>query len=191
MSKKDINGLVLAGGLSTRMGADKALLQYHDKPQYLYAYELLQNVCKKVFISTNKNQKFSVASISDEKEFETIGPMAGLLSAFKKERTAWFIIAIDYPFFGDIEIESLILARDESKKATICFNSETGYYEPFLGIYEPSFFENSEEMFKEQNYGLQRILRKDAKHICAVKNIRVEALKSIDTIDVYNKIKNR
>ena len=36
-----MNGLVLSGGQSSRMGTDKALIDYHGIPQYAYVYDLL------------------------------------------------------------------------------------------------------------------------------------------------------
>ena len=49
-----MNGLVLSGGQSSRMGRDKALIDYHGLPQYAYVYDLLLGFCDKVFISSKK-----------------------------------------------------------------------------------------------------------------------------------------
>jgi len=47
-----LKGLVLAGGKSTRMGADKTLIDYHGKPQKQFVKELLENEQIETFYST-------------------------------------------------------------------------------------------------------------------------------------------
>ncbi len=52
-----MNGIILAGGQSSRMGQPKSLLEYHGKPQYQYAAELLNSFCAQVFISCSAEQQ--------------------------------------------------------------------------------------------------------------------------------------
>ena len=52
-----LNGLVLAGGKSVRMGYDKSSIQWHGKEQRYYMADLLKQICKDVFISCRKKQK--------------------------------------------------------------------------------------------------------------------------------------
>jgi molybdopterin-guanine dinucleotide biosynthesis protein A len=46
-----VNGLVLAGGKSVRMGKAKDLLHWHGKEQRYFAADLLAPFCDEVFIS--------------------------------------------------------------------------------------------------------------------------------------------
>ena len=107
MSKEipQLYGLVLAGGKSTRMGSDKGLIQYHDRPQQEYLYHLLEQVCSKVYLSIRNEQQASVSNefnvIADQNEYH--GPFNGILSAHKAHpNVAWLVLACDLPLL-DLE----------------------------------------------------------------------------------------
>jgi molybdopterin-guanine dinucleotide biosynthesis protein A len=73
-----LNGLILAGGKSTRMGQDKGMIDYHGKPQREYLVDLLKPYCLEVFISSKENIKQN--TIADH--FDLDSPLNGILSAF-------------------------------------------------------------------------------------------------------------
>lgn len=61
-----VNGLVLAGGRSLRMGRDKGAIAWHGKPQREYAADMLKNLCGEVFISCRPARSLtSEISVSD------------------------------------------------------------------------------------------------------------------------------
>ncbi len=139
-SLSPIYGLVLTGGKSTRMQSDKAFLEYHDKPQYEYTYDILNNFCDKVFISCRKDQsdnfKIDYEQINDT--FLDIGPTGGILSAMKSYHDAtWVILACDLPFINESTIKYLIDNRDFYKYATAYISSTDNFPEPLCAIYEP------------------------------------------------------
>src|SRR4051812_47661865 len=55
--KKPLNGLVLAGGKSERMGRDKTRINWHGKEQCYYISDLLKPFCSEVFISCRHEQQ--------------------------------------------------------------------------------------------------------------------------------------
>ena len=57
MSLSILNGLVLAGGKSTRMGKDKGQISYHGIPQSTYLYNLLKDICDNTFLSIREDQQ--------------------------------------------------------------------------------------------------------------------------------------
>lgn len=157
-TKHTLQGLVLAGGNSTRMGQDKAFLCYHDKPQYQYVYDLLEPVCESVCVSMNGNHNVAVPLLQDAAAFENAGPMSGLLTAFAHKQASWLVVAIDYPSFGTKALQELIAARNENALATVFFHPETGYFSPFLGIYEQAFASVLFAAFHQKERSLQHLL---------------------------------
>nr|WP_299382152.1 NTP transferase domain-containing protein [Allomuricauda sp.] len=133
-------GLVLAGGKSTRMGSDKAQLNYHGMPQQEYLYQLLEQICDKVFLSVRKEQQslFSEAfgTITDMNEYR--GPFNGILSAHKiYPKVAWLVVACDLPLLDLHSLEYLKESRNPAKKATSFATHESGLPEPLVTIWEP------------------------------------------------------
>ena len=181
------NGLVLAGGSSRRMNQDKALLHYHQKPQYRYLYDLLRPHCTHTFVSAKSANDYPLPLILDAPEYANIGPLAGLFSAFCAEpETAWLILAIDYPLFSQKELLQLLAQRNKNVLATVFYHPETQFFEPFLGLYEPAFFETLKAEIAEGNFSLQKILKRNLVQAIVPENLKV--LKSIDTPEEYREI---
>lgn len=133
-------GLVLSGGKSTRMGADKGLIAYHGMPQREYLYHILEKVCNKSFLSIRSEQRQEIQSgfdtIIDEDIFK--GPFNGLLSAHKTHpEAAWFVLACDLPLITKNAVKELITARDTDSFATAFALKENPLPEPLCAIWEP------------------------------------------------------
>ena len=154
------NGLVLAGGRSTRMGTDKGLMSYHGKPQREHLFDLLKEVCETVYTSCRKDQ--DVAEINNPliDLFEIPGPMNGILSAFgHAPDTSWLIVAVDMPYVTRQALELLLTQRDQKKVATCFYNPELNDCEPLLTLWEPIAYPLLQEFVKEGNLSPQKFLR--------------------------------
>jgi molybdenum cofactor guanylyltransferase len=137
-----LNGLVLAGGLSYRMGDDKAMLAYSGKPQALCAAGLLEEFCDEVYISVRStdDHRFPGESlIADSLPFS--GPANGIISAMTTARDrAWLVLACDLPLVNRDVLRELIAARDPGKMATAYISHPNNLPEPLCAVYEPRMF---------------------------------------------------
>lgn len=159
--KTEIYGLVLTGGFSKRMGQEKALLNFHKKPQFAYLFELLKPFCEKVFLScrTEQSAQFGEQFPKIFDIHDGIGPMNGLLSFFEKyPEKACLLVACDMPFINKKAIQFLIKKRHSGKIAT-AFKSQKGFPEPLLTIWEPKSYTILTEVFQNDNYSLRDILQ--------------------------------
>src|SRR5690606_42162448 len=52
----ELNGLVLAGGKSRRMGMPKDLINWHGQEQRCYLADVMKDYCKEVFVSCRHDQ---------------------------------------------------------------------------------------------------------------------------------------
>jgi len=135
-----LNGIVLSGGKSQRMGTDKGALTYHDKEQREYEADLLNKYCSQTFISCRKNQdeliETNYKKVYDT--FEGLGPYGGILSAFREQpNAAWLTLACDLPYMTSSTIKQLTASRNPRKLATCFYNPETEFPEPLITIWEP------------------------------------------------------
>ena len=138
-----LNGLVLAGGKSQRMGTDKGLLTYHGKPQREYMADILATFCEDTFLSFRQGQAHSEVSnypiLTDT--FQGLGPFGAIASAFLKDpNKAWLVVACDLPLLDAATLQFLVNHRSPSHIAT-AFNSPVNQFpEPLIAIWEPKSY---------------------------------------------------
>lgn len=183
-------GLVVCGGSSSRMGTDKSMLTYYEKPQRYHIYEMLQPFCEQVFISCNAEQAITIKDdyhfLTDDPLYNNIGPMAALLTALTNfpEKNILFI-GCDYPFITANELQQFAAVYNASDNAVAFYNEEEDVYEPLLAWYPASSFEKLKKMFKKKQYSLQHFLKdnKASKFYPENKN----SILSVDTMEAFIK----
>jgi len=183
-------GLVICGGNSSRMGVDKSLLVYADKPQRYHVYLMMEGLCDRVFISCNteqlKTMDESYPCIVDLPAYTGIGPIAALLSAFAQFPGADFLVAgCDYPFLKRDNLDEFMNSIDKSGIAASFYNNTGKLYEPMLAWYSYRSAEILKGMFDEKEYSLQHFLKKN--NAGKFYPVDEKVIKSVDTlIEYYN-----
>ena len=185
----ELFGLVVCGGESSRMGMDKSQLVYYQKSQNYHLYEMLKPFCIRVFISCNKKQSTAIDSyyekIIDFEEYQNLGPIAALLSAFLKFPDKDFIVlGCDYPFLKISDIQKLIDEKDNNHKANSFYNNLAKTKEPLLAYYSSECYPKLLEYYENKNYSLKQFLNEiDSKDIHPESK---ESIMSIDTPEAYH-----
>ena len=136
--KAIVNGLVLVGGKSSRMGTNKSALDYHGIPQKTFAKNILENNKLETYFSV-QNTSENEHEISDT--FLNLGPFGGICSAFQTDpNAAWLVLATDLPFIDETVIQLLLEKRNPSKVATAIKGKGNEFVEPLITIYEPKAY---------------------------------------------------
>jgi molybdenum cofactor guanylyltransferase len=138
-----LNGLVLAGGKSERMGYDKGMIAWHGKEQQYYLADTLKNLCDDVYLSCRPDQQKAIdnkyQTLPDT--FTGLGPYGAILSAFReKPDVAWLVVACDLPL---LDIETLQYLKDHRNSASLATTFESPYNslpEPLITIWEPKSY---------------------------------------------------
>lgn len=161
--KTALNGLVLAGGRSSRMGESKAEMNWHGKPQQYYLADLLSFYCENVFISCREGQLKNIQSgyktITDL--YENAGPFEAILTAFETyPANAWMIMACDVPLLDEPTLDFLIAQRDQTKIATVFESPWDGLPEPLTAIWEVNSYDLLKFYHEKEQISLRRLLIK-------------------------------
>ena len=143
MMSVPLNGLVLAGGRSTRMQRDKAALEYSPGVTQLdAAMRLLEGRVARAFVSVRADQaaddvRARYPRVVDRGDVE--GPIAGISAALAGyPEAAWLVLACDLPFLDAGTLDLLVAQRDPARIATAFRSSHDGLPEPLCAIYEPA-----------------------------------------------------
>jgi molybdenum cofactor guanylyltransferase len=134
-------GLVLAGGLSSRMQRDKATLEYRGKRQLERAVELAAKHLPEVFVSVRAGQAADPSRARYPLIVDSVpgeGPIVGIRSALAaRPEAAWLVLACDLPFLSDAALSQLLAERDPAASATAFRSAHDSLPEPLCAIWEP------------------------------------------------------
>jgi molybdopterin-guanine dinucleotide biosynthesis protein A len=142
-AKPVLNGLVLAGGKSERMGYDKGAVNWFGKEQRYHIADMLKPLCNEVFISCRADQKQQINGNYNvlEDTFTGLGPFGAILSAFREQPDkAWLVVACDLPLLETETFKYLIEQRNISSIATAFNSPDNEFPEPLITIWEPKSY---------------------------------------------------
>lgn len=128
----DVSGYVLAGGKSSRMGRDKALLELAGKPLVLRAVEKLRRVCAEVSIVGNRAELGVYAPLVRDLH-EGCGPLGGIEAAFLHSGKNWnLFMAVDMPFLPAGFLDAWVRTVMERASARVALFTVDGKPQPAL-----------------------------------------------------------
>ncbi len=156
--KKTTYAVIFAGGKSSRMGEDKALLPFANYPTLTeFQLDKLRTLFDEVYISAKENKfDFDCRVIQDN--YLENSPLVGLISVFETlQAEEIFILSVDAPFVGKEIIEKL-LEQNESQFDAIVAQSPSGL-QPLCGFYKRSILPLAYIQLEKGNHRLGDLLR--------------------------------
>ncbi|MBZ9611790.1 molybdenum cofactor guanylyltransferase [Rheinheimera maricola] len=110
-SNKPFSAVILAGGQSSRMGQDKALLQLNGQSLLAHMQQLaLDSGAAEVLISRNQP-----GFIADNESTQAQGPLAGILAALQHCRSSQLLVLpIDTPLLNPASLRQLLQQANAS-----------------------------------------------------------------------------
>ncbi len=142
-----VNAFVLAGGLSTRMGRDKAFLQ-------IAGASLLERALKLARAATGTAQivgpagRLRAFGAVIEDVYPNCGPLGGIHAALARSSTDLnLMLAVDLPFVR-LEFLSFLLARARKAAAIAVVPRAGGGLQPLCAAYRRSFGEVAERSLR-------------------------------------------
>ena len=154
----EIPCVLFAGGKSSRMGEDKALLPFGGFDTLSeYQYRRLQKIFPKVYISTKNPDKFPFQADFIVDKSDVFAPTAGFVAVFEAlDCERFFVLGVDMPFVDESVIAALLQSDSMSSDATLAL-SHNGV-ESLCGIYHRSLQPHFEAMLKNGEHKLRKLL---------------------------------
>jgi molybdopterin-guanine dinucleotide biosynthesis protein A len=163
-----ITGVVLAGGRSTRMGRDKALLPYGGKNLIDAPIEILHSIFSTVVLSVKNSADYSDYSLQKiEDRYAEIGPIGGITSVLQSGVKRAFFVACDMPFLNPELIEFLCTFQEEA--VIPIWDSRP---EVLHSIYSVSVLRHLKEAITQKRYKITDALKEASIRYVEEKEIR-------------------
>src|SRR5271154_1094376 len=120
-----VAGFVLAGGQSSRMGADKGLLEIAGQSMIVRAARLVESVVNAPAVVVGTPEKYrglGLRAIADD--WPGCGPLGGIATALRASSADWnLMVACDLPYLTREWLEYLLQrARDSDAEAVVPMN---------------------------------------------------------------------
>jgi len=176
--KLPVTAAVLAGGMSTRMGADKVLLPVDGESLVGRVVRAAGEVCERVVVVTNNPSALEHAGLPDDvsvlkDEVAHQGPLGGLVTALAETENEWVLaLAADLPWLKPEIVRALWDLRDAAQ--VVVPVGERGQ-EPLLALYHTDCLPIAKKVLASGRRRIVAIYRK-----VTVAEVPLEALRDAD-----------
>lgn len=178
IDKKNITGIILAGGKSSRMGTDKGFLMLNKKPFVQYSIDALKPLVSEIIIVSDNQDydSFGFNRINDITK--NAGPVAGICSGLEASATEYnLILSCDIPLINSEILKKLVENIDDASE--IIQVESNGKSMPLIALYKKQVKDTFNKLLQAD----ERRLR-IAVNSCKVKNIILEKENAFQTMNV-------
>lgn len=158
-----LNGIILAGGLSSRFGSCKTKLKLNKQSILASSFDLLKLFCKDVSLSCHEDKKIShYPCIYDQ--YPCRAPINGIYSSLLHYKSPILVLSCDLPFINALTLEKLIDARNKAYVSnnnlhmTTFMQNKTLLIEPLVAIYEYRALSLLKTALEQEKYALSKII---------------------------------
>jgi molybdopterin-guanine dinucleotide biosynthesis protein A len=156
----EVTVFILAGGKSTRMGRDKAFVEFEGRTLLARALELAAPVASEVRI-VGSREKLAMFAPVVEDVFRDCGPLGGIHAALRNSATDInLMLAVDMPFVSWALLRYLISQAEKSREATAVVPRGKEGWQPLCAIYRRDFANAAEEALRAGQYKIDRLFGK-------------------------------
>ncbi|HEY5035848.1 MAG TPA: molybdenum cofactor guanylyltransferase [Chthoniobacterales bacterium] len=147
------SAVLLAGGQSTRMGRDKALLEYEGEALWRRQESTLRRLDPEEILISGppRDGRLTIAD-----EFENTGPLGGIATALRRcSAPLLLVLAVDLPRMNTDFLRSLLALSHGD--GVVPRGSE--FFEPLAAIYPKACFSVAESALRRGDFSLQNFVR--------------------------------
>ena len=149
-------GFLLAGGKSSRMGADKAFLEFRGRTLLERALAVIGDVCPSVAIVGHPAHFSNYGSVVED-IYPGCGPLAGIHAALVHSSAELnLMLAVDMPFVSEGLLSYLFSAADESGAVVTVPRTGKGL-QPLCAVYRREFADVADLALRAGKYKIDAL----------------------------------
>lgn len=163
LAKNYLVALILAGGKSSRMGQDKALIHWQNIPMLKRVYQVANKCTEKVYVITPWPQKYK--SILPKEcewltELKTEGPLVALAQGLTQINSNWILLlGCDLPLLNSDIIHSWVIQLNKlSPEILALVPKKSQGWEPLCGFYRQQLKIELEKIIDRGDRSFQKLL---------------------------------
>ncbi len=159
MTRNDVTVQIMLGGLSTRMGQDKAMVTLGGKTLLDRAIERWQGYGAGLQLSVGAAERAELApdgipAVADV--YPERGPLGGLHAGLHAcDSTLLLLVAVDCPFLGPDQADALVEAIGDSEA---CVYTLDGRPQPLFGLYRRRCWTSAETLILQGDNRMSQLL---------------------------------
>lgn len=167
--EREVTAVVLCGGLSTRMGADKGLMKNDDGVLWVQKMvHICQELALPTVISINGSQQLSYEAIFAKEDliidiYPTMGPMGGILSVHNQLiDNDLLVLSCDMQDLDSELVFEVLQHHEKLAEYDAVIPFQDGFYQPFPGLYAAELLRKVSILHHTQqleNNGLQNMFK--------------------------------
>jgi molybdenum cofactor guanylyltransferase len=164
-STSNLTAIILAGGKSSRMGQDKALIEIHGIPMIQKVYQVAATCCQQVIVVTPWQEHYQkllphTCKFIPEVHTQNHAPLLGFAQALTVIETKWvLLLACDLPNLDveTIKVWSSQLNQIEANYTAALVKHVKGW-EPLCGFYHQACFPSLQAFIHQGGRSFQKWL---------------------------------
>lgn len=149
-------GFVLTGGKSSRMGADKAFMDFRGRSLLAHALILMREVCPDTAIVGDPGRLAAYGTVLQDM-YAGCGPLAGIHAALTTHPADLnLIIAVDMPFISSRLLSFLLAAAHDCDAIATVPRTRSGF-QPLCAVYRPDFVALADSALRAGRYKIDAL----------------------------------
>jgi molybdenum cofactor guanylyltransferase len=157
-----VGAFILAGGKSSRMGADKAFVEFEGRTLLARALDLARSVTPEVRIVGDAAKFAAFAPVAFAPVIEDVfcgcGPLGGIHAALRASQTEWnVVLAVDMPLVSFALVQYLLTRARDSGHALATVPRAAGGWQPLCAVYRLRFADGAEDALRAGRFKIDAL----------------------------------
>lgn len=156
---KPLDGVVLAGGSSRRLGRDKAMLRFGGAPLLKIVVDRITHVCDHVVVAVDQPERYQELRLPAKLVADAapgLGPISGLQSGLQAcDAEHVLVVACDLPFLN-VELLRFMADLPRSYQALVPWSEDR--WQPLCAIYARSCLKVVDAMVSAGGGSMHKLL---------------------------------